>query len=216
MVKKIIPFLILFFSLNTYAANPWDSYIDSNVSTISYYLLDEALNSYFDIHKKYHALDLGAGSGNEDIKLIAKGWDVTSIDSSARSGEVIHERAKILKGHSQFIQQDFASLHLTENYDFVMSFFALPFGNKNDLSNILRQLNQHMNRNAVFAANFFGNQHGFVIAGQAYGLTQDELMNALKLNHFKVTFFLNRQYDKPDATGAKTHWDVFDVIAVKE
>ncbi|WP_409013446.1 class I SAM-dependent methyltransferase [Deinococcus sp.] len=39
------------------------------------------------------ALDLGSGSGNDTLALLARGWTVTALDASAEALEVVRSRA---------------------------------------------------------------------------------------------------------------------------
>lgn len=198
-------------------ANNWNSYIDGTVTKPTYYLYNQVMHSRLGLPKKTNrAVDFGSGAGNEDVDLVSNGWDVLGIDSDARSGEVISARTKEMLGYFHFQLSDFSTAKLEGNYDLILSFFALPFGNKKNLPLILSNIDQHSRKNAVLAVNFFGNNATFVQTGEAYGLTQTELNNYLAASHFKMISFLEREFDQADFAGKMTHWDVLDVIAIKE
>lgn len=208
----------LFTSLGAQAATwqyDWSGYIDGTVGKPPYYLYSQVLNSY-DSHKQYRALDLGSGAGDLDVDLVAKGWDVTGVDSSTRSGEVIQERTKSLAGTFQFQQADFSSAILSGNYDLVISFFSLPYGKKRELSTLLKMISLHMKSGALLAMNFFGYEQTWVKNGLAYGLSKEEIFNFLTQNNFKIKYFLNRVYDQRDFNNDNVHWDVLDVVAEKQ
>lgn len=221
MSIKKLPFILLSLILstttNTWATtpvDPWKDYIDKNIGTPTYYLYPQAIQSFHP--KKGRALDLGSGSGEVDVALAAKGWNVTGVDTSPRSGEVIAERTRHLNGQFHFQQTDFASIKLAGNYNLVVSFSALPFGNKQDLPGLIKNIAQHMQSGSIFAANFFGYQHSFVKKGDAYGINKNELDTLFKSTNFEIKFFLNRSYDQKDFHGNETYWDVLDVIALKK
>lgn len=192
----------------------WSNYIDLSIDKTTYYLYNQVMHS--DLKNQHsRALNLGAGSGNLDFDLASKGWDVTSVDTSPRSGEIINKRIQYINGRSHFQQASFENAQLTGDYDLVFSFFALPFGDKNSLPYLIKNISKHMKSGAQLAVNFFGNEHTFVQKGVAYGMTEDELSNLLLLNGFQIRYFLNRHYEQPDSSGALVYWDLLDVIAVK-
>lgn len=193
----------------------WAAYVDGSIGRNFYYLYQQAMYTSFKDHGHYRALSLGAGAGDPDVDLAANGWDVTSVDLSARSSEVVSARMKFVNGSYHFQQSDFAKAQLSGNYDLIMSFFALPFGKKADLPGLMKNISQHTKSGAVFAVNFFGPEHTFVKKGQCYAMTKDEISQMLAANGFEVKFFLNRHYTQQDFNGNNTFWDLLDVIAVK-
>lgn len=221
-MKKIIVLIcfLLNFATQTVFANTheeaWRQYIDGTLGKPIYYLYHDAKNKFFNHPKPYRALDLGSGAGNEVVDLLTAGFDVTGSDLSPRSYEVIKARANGLKGHFEFQQGDFSSVQMKGYYDFVISILALPFGNKKDLPTILNKLSLHTKTGAIFIVTFFNYGHDFVKRGEAYGISQNELFNYLKQSGFKINFFLNRTYDQKDFSGTNTHWDVFDIIAIRD
>lgn len=221
-MRKVFLLLFLFtFSLSLHATNTtsgyaWDSYIDGTVGKPFYYLYNQVLPLLPDKKLPLRILDLGSGSGDMDVDLVSKGYDVTGIDTSARSGEIIKERTKLLKGQFKFQQGDFSLVQLTGQYDLVMSYFSLPYGDKKSLPQLLQQISLHMPTGGILAINFFGPTHAWVKSGEAYGINKEELTEYLTKNHFNIKFFLNRTYDQRDFDNHPVHWDVLDVIAIKE
>jgi len=193
----------------------WASYVDGSVGRNFYYLYQQIMSVYFKDHNQHRALNLGTGAGDVDVDLAAHDWNVTSVDASTRSGEVIAQRMKFVKGQYQFQKADFSKAELAGNYDLVTAFFALPFGNKSELPMLMANISKHTRKGAVVAVNFFGNDHTFVKAGQCYGMTKDEVTQLLSLNGFEIQFYLNRRYKQEDFNGNNTFWDLLDVIAVK-
>lgn len=193
----------------------WQTYIDGSVGKNIYYLYDQVMSRSLPKKSNYRALDLGSGAGDVDFKLAALGWDVTSVDTSQRAGEIISKRMKYINGKFKFQLSDFDNATLSGKYDLVLSFFALPFGDKNNLPDLIRKISQHMGPDALFAVTFFGNEHTFVKNGKAYGMSNDELSTILTLNGFKIRYFLNRHFKQAGSNGDSVNWDVFDVIAQK-
>lgn len=193
----------------------WASYIDASVGKNTYYLYQQVMNGTFLHNKSHRALSLGAGAGEVDIDLASRGWEIMSVDSSPRSHEILNERMKLIPAKFEFQLSDFEHTVLKGDYDLVVSFFALPFGEKNNLPVLIENISKHMKKNAIFAVNFFGNTHTYVINGQAYGITQDELSNLLTANGMQIKFFLNRHFTQAGLHGEIVNWDVLDVIAKK-
>lgn len=193
----------------------WAAYVDGSVGRNFYYLYQQVMYGFFQDQHQHRAINFGAGAGDVDVDLAAHGWDVTSVDLSPRAGEVIGERMKFVKGRFHFQQKDFSRADLTGNYDLITSFFALPFGGKNDLPGMMKNIAQHTKSGSVLAVNFFGNEHSFVKQGQCYGMSKDEVYQLMSQNGFEIRYFLNRYFSQPDFNNNKTYWDVLDVIAVK-
>ncbi|BCA95625.1 methyltransferase [Legionella antarctica] len=193
----------------------WQAYLDGSVGKNIYYLYNQVMSSSFQNKSNYRALDLGSGAGDVDFNLAALGWDVTSVDTSQRAGELITERMKYINGKFNFQLSDFENAILSGDYDLVLSFFALPFGDKNNLPELIRKISQHTKPDAIFAVTFFGNDHTFVKNGQAYGISKDELSSILNANGFEIRYFLNRRYKQSGSNGESVNWDVLDVIATK-
>lgn len=219
MIIRTLAYLFLMALGNICLANQnqddWQTYIDGSVGKNNYYLYDQVMSSSFPKKSNYRALDLGSGAGDVDFKLAALGWDVTSVDTSRRAGEIISKRIKYINGKFNFQLSDFENAALSGEYDLVLSFFALPFGDKNNLPNLVRTISQHMRSDALFAVTFFGNEHSFVKNGQAYGISQDELSSLLTSSGFEIRYLLNRHYKQAGGNGLPVNWDVFDVIARK-
>lgn len=214
--KKLFYFVLCLLNFSSIKANEskWHSYIDFTVGERIYYLYYAAL----DVSKPSgnRALILGSGAGNEDIELLRKGWEVWSVDQSPRSEKVIKQRATNFREKSHFHLGDFSSFKMTDNYDLVISFFALPFGDRKDLDSLVKNISNHMQKGSVFTVTFFGEQQDFVKKKVAYGIKQKELEELLIVNNFKIHYLINRIYDKKDAFDNMVHWDIFDVIAIKQ
>lgn len=193
----------------------WKNHIDRSVGKPHYYLYTQAIAILPAITGARRALDLGSGSGDMVVDLVSKGWDVTGVDSSERSGEIITERVKCLKGTFSFQKCEFSSIKLIGNYNLILSFFSLPYGKKDELPNLINQLSKHMTSGGIIALNFFGPTHTWVKAQISYPVNRDELLSYLSSNGLKSLLCLNRIYDKRGFDNNPIHWDVLDVIAEK-
>ncbi len=195
----------------------WREYIDYSIGRPNYYLYTMAKNTHaLQSKTPLRALVLGSGSGDPDVDLVSQGWDVTSVDSSPRSGEVITERVKYLPGHHQFILGDFGKVNISGEYDFVMSFFSLPWGSRNDFPQLLNNISHHMKQGGFIAVNFFGPEHTFVKDGSCFGMDEAAIRAYFTANHLVIRQLIHRNYHQPDAGGTPTYWDLYDVLAEKQ
>lgn len=201
----------------------WSSYIISQIDSDTRPLFKKIIKDYFDDreHKnnfQYSAVNFGSGSGREDIELINNGWEVLSIDLCPESFKVIEKNTQNSKGKSVFFHGDFNSVKLVKKYDLIMSFFSLPFGNKKNLDEILKNINNHIKADGIFVANFFGEGHDFVKNNKAYGLSSKELLMKLLNNNFEIIEFKNNTYYRKafSSEGKKIKWEVLEVIAKKQ
>lgn len=195
--------------------DPWRAYLDASVGNPIYYLYQELLHEPIRIDSSTRAIDLGAGSGEVDLDLAAKGCYVTAVDTSPRSGEIINQRMQHMHAHYDFQRTDFNTLSWKGNYDLVFSFFSLPFAPKEELPALLVQISHHTNPGARLVFSFFGYEHDFVKRKIAYGIAEDELSRLLQEQGFSISYFLQRQFDRTDERNGLVHWDVLDVIAIK-
>ena len=202
----------------------WSSYINSRIGDEPHELYKRVMKYYLNkLDQKegyqYRAVNFGSGAGQEDIQLINKGWEVLSVDSCPLSSKIITEKTKNSKGTSITFQGDFLDAKLIGEYDLIMSFYSLPFGKKQNLSQLLQKINKHLKKRGLLIANFFGEEHDFVKNKAAYGISQKELLIKLLDNGFKIIEFKSKLYKASafsSAVGEEVNWDVLEVIAKKD
>jgi hypothetical protein len=191
----------------------WDKYIKNisvrkNMRPIHYQakLLWSAVKT-----KKPRALSLGTGDGKEDIDLISRGWNVTSIDSEPYSGEYVSGILKTMKKSSKYTFQNvsFENAKLSGKYDYIMAFNSFPFGDKKSIPLIFEQIAKHSAKEAVIAMTMFGPTHSFVKRKRCFSMSKREIISLLESNDFEVLFIERSNYD--DLTNK--HWDLFEIIA---
>jgi len=195
--------------------NDWTGYIDTTTGNMEKYVFNDAYDKYLADKKPGIAVDFGSGAGNEDIFLAKRGWHVFAYDSSKRSGEILSKRSIDLKGKISFHLSDFDSANLPKSIDFFISFYSLPFGNKQSLPDLIHKISVIMNKEGVFAGNFFGDKADFVKSGNCYSVTEEEIRALLEKNNFQIKYFLRRTYQQYSASMEKTNFDLYDIIAIK-
>lgn len=140
--------------------------------------------------KGLRAANFGSGAAHEDIDLLKKGWEVLSIDLNPTTHQILSEQSKDIKGKSVSFEGRFEEAKLDGRYDLIFSINSLPFGSKDKLDIILKNISTHLNQNGgIFAANLFGKDHGFVNEGIAYSVTEEELRQKLRYNGLQIIAF---------------------------
>ena len=222
MKKAILIFItFIFFAISSYAQSSsnneyWQNYIFARIGERNYYLHEKIKTLFPNQCPNCRAFSFGAGSGNEVIDLIKNGWDVTASDISPTSGRVIAERAKMHYGKFLFQNREFGDERMRGKYDYFFSFFALPFGDKKKVFQLIRHMSLYSKQNSLVALNFFGPTHDFVKSPKVFAMTEKDIRKLMRSNRFQILYFMHRIYDKPDTDGHTIHWDVFDVIARKK
>lgn len=165
--------------------------------------------------KALRAANFGSGAAHEDVDLLKKGWEVLSIDSNPTTHQILSEKSKAFKGKSVSFEGNFEDAKLEGEYDLVFSVNSLPFGSKDKLDIILKNVSDHLRLNGgIFTANLFGKDHGFVDQGIAYFVTEDELRQKLRDNNFEITEFqeVNKEnYQTSEGEILTWHSFVFEV-----
>ncbi len=222
MKKATVIFItFIFFAVSSYAQSSgnnehWQNYIFARIGERNYYLHEKVKTLFPNQCPNCRAFSFGAGPGNEVIDLIKNGWDVTASDISPTSGKVIEERAKMHYGKFSFQNRKFGDERMRGKYDYFFSFFALPFGDKKKVSQLIRHMSLYSKQNSLVALNFFGPTHDFVKSPKVFAMTEKDIRKLMRSNRFHILYFMHRNYDKPDTEGNIIHWDVFDVIARKK
>lgn len=222
MKKATVIFItFIFFAVSSYAQSSsnnehWQNYIFARIGECNYYLHEKVKTLFPNQCPNCRAFSFGAGPGNEVIDLIKNGWDVTASGISPTSGKVIEERAKMHYGKFSFQNHKFGDERMRGKYDYFFSFFALPFGDKKKVSQLIRHMSLYSKQNSLVALNFFGPTHDFVKSPKVFAMTEKDIRKLMRSNRFQILYFMHRIYDKPDTEGNIIHWDVFDVIARKK
>jgi SAM-dependent methyltransferase len=101
-------------------------------------------------------LDLGCGTGNHDVLLSRRGYQVTGVDISDDMLEHARKKANLLvdsfSKSSNFIQGDIRNIDLGQQFDAVLMMFAvLGYQLENeDVSAALRTVRRHLRPGGVF------------------------------------------------------------------
>ncbi len=125
-------------------------------------------------------LDLGCGTGNHDLRLAARGYDVTGPDRSADQLAVARRKAKKARLDVRFVRGDMRSFHLGRTFDAAVCMFG-AFGyltRVSDLVRCLASLRRHLSSDGLFVFEFWQTsavrpqQDWFHKAGREYELVR--------------------------------------------
>lgn len=107
--------------------------------------------------KPRRILDLGCGTGNHDLPLARRGYEVTGLDLSADQLSIARSKAKRARLPIHFVQADMRSFDLDQTFDAAVCMFG-AFGylvNPADVIRALRSLRRHLRPDGVFVFEFW-------------------------------------------------------------
>jgi len=211
----------------------WNSYIEETVNTNFKHTLDEVVRQMFKNFVKVgnneckRILSLGIGAGNIEREYLLNGWYVTGVDIADKACDaILHNIENDVKNRVieryEFIWSAFEEVKLSGYYNYVIAFNSLPYSFKEDLPNIISNVNNHVLPGSVFALTFFGDTHDFVKKTVCYGVSEEEiplLFTGWEIKHInRVIETINIPYvtmRKKKKRYNPVVWDSIDVIAVK-
>jgi trans-aconitate methyltransferase len=158
------------------------------------------------------AIDLGCGDGVETRELLARGWNVVSIDKTPQA--IARVRASVpVEDLSRLtaIAASFAEVELPPA-DLIYAGLSLPFCDREEFAKLWPRVTLAIRGDGWFAGHFFGPRDSW--AGEA-GMTflSREQVCAL-LDDFRIEAIREQDEDGDSYSGRK-HWHVFHVIAHK-
>ena len=154
------------------------------------------------------ALDLGCGAGRDTRYLLARGFEVTSVDREAASLAIL---ADLPTEHLHLVQAGFEDFAF-ECYDLVNAHFALPFTRKDQFTAVFARLKASLKPRGIFVGQFFGvndtwntpeNNMTFLSREQAHE----------QLAGLDTLEFVEEDQDGTTADGTQKHWHVYHIIA---
>lgn len=157
-----------------------------------------------------HALELGAGAGNEVWYLLDHGFRVTAVDSDAGGVDMLraipHQNLQVV--HSTYD----SFLFEPHTYDLVSAQYALPFNPAATFDAMFARLRRSIRPGGLFCGNLFGNRDQWNTPGSGKTFLRRE--EAIRLfDGFDVLLFEEDEAERGLAQGGTKHWHVFDIIA---
>lgn len=163
-IKTFVVIFCLIFAVLLYDKyqtfqSPWKQYY---YKTLSNPIRDTALQAT-QLMPKGNVLELGAGSGNETIFFLKKGYKVWSIDNDKLSHEFIYSRREILDYNSELktFCIDFVHIpwHDFPQFNIVHASYSLPFCNKKDFYSTWNNIVSQIAPGGVFSGTFFAQEN---------------------------------------------------------
>lgn len=102
--------------------------------------------------EKKTAIDLGAGTGNDALYLINKGFNVTCIDKEEKSKEIIESKIKD-KDKLKIIIDNFENVKL-EKSNLIYSCLSLQYCNPSKKAEVMNKITSSINKNGFFVRKF--------------------------------------------------------------
>ena len=102
--------------------------------------------------EKKDAIDLGAGTGNDALYLINKGFNVTCIDKEEKSKEIIESKIED-KDKLKIIIDNFENVELKKS-DLIYSCLSLQFCSSSKKDELMNKITSSINKNGFFVRKF--------------------------------------------------------------
>ncbi|HKW43520.1 MAG TPA: class I SAM-dependent methyltransferase [Thermoplasmata archaeon] len=102
-------------------------------------------------------LDLGCGTGNHDLPLLRRGFDVTGLDASASMLAVARRKARAGHLRLRLEKADMRSFRLGQKFDAAISMFG-AFGyllSNSSVTSCLRAVRRHLADDGIFAFEYW-------------------------------------------------------------
>jgi tellurite methyltransferase len=192
------------------ASDDWVGYYDAQAGRAPRELLMSALDSFEKEGRAGIAVDLGCGDGTDTAEMLARGWEVLSIDAQEdairRVGEKVPAGAA---ARSTTVVSPMEDATFPET-DLVFASFSLPFCRPDAFPALWDRLRSSLSTGGRFAGELFGDRDGwasdpdmtFHDAGAAKAL-----FDGLEMESFEEEEEDGEAFDGPK------HWHVFHVIA---
>lgn len=97
-------------------------------------------------------LDLGCGTGNHDLPLASRGYEVTGLDRSAHQLAIARRKARTAGLEVHFVRGDMRSFALGQTFDAAVCMFG-AFGyltRASDVAQCLRSVGRHLRTGGLF------------------------------------------------------------------
>jgi tellurite methyltransferase len=158
------------------------------------------------------AIDLGCGTGEETIFLLAHGWHVLAIDREAAAFE--HLTANLPPEAQERLETQVASFEAAAlaPADLIYAGYSLPFCPPRHFDALWRNIVTHINPGGRFAGQLFGMNDSWAAHPDMTFLTQARA-RAL-FDGFEIEHFQEEDADGESTLGPK-HWHIFHAIARK-
>ncbi len=197
----------------------FDTQIDTQIDA----QIDAQINPQFDAQphpdSPRTALDLGCGDGRDTLELLARGWQVTAIDSSreglarleARTPQVQRPRLTTLLATFEALADGpaLASTH----FDLVNASFALPFCPPQSFAALWALISNSIKPQGRFAGQFFGMSDDWATLPDRTHHSEEEIRNTL-LAGFDIEFWQEENRPATNASHPK-HWHLFHTVACR-
>ena len=102
-------------------------------------------------------LDLGCGTGNHDLALAKRGYQVTGLDRSSSQLSIARRKARAARVRVRFVRGDMRAFDLARTFDSAVCMFG-AFGyltQKSDAVRCLKAVHRHLRVGGLFVYEFW-------------------------------------------------------------
>jgi tellurite methyltransferase len=177
-------------------------YIAANKRPEANALLNEALDFIGEYPRPRVAIDVGAGSGNETLELLRRGWEVVAIDGAASSIETIRRRSSRInrdfKNHLVTYLTSFQNMELPEDSaDLIYSYASLPYLTPENFERVFTKLSKTLKSGGYFVTVFADQKNAPHDTGTF--LSRREIRSLVKRNGLELEALDSFDYPDPNS-----------------
>lgn len=196
----------------------WSAYFDRMEGKPPRATVVEALDRFGEVDPRDPplALDIGCGSGQDVVAMLARGWRVWAMDANedglARLGARPACARAMEAGTLEVVRCEFGACR-PPRAELVNASFSLPFCPPGEFEGLWSRLEGARSAGSRFAGQFFGDRDDWASIPDRTHLTRAQVL-ALFANDVLELF---REEDRPSAhtDEAPKHWHMFHVVSRK-
>jgi len=173
-------------------------------------------------------LDLGCGTGNHDLALAKRGYQVTGLDRSSSQLSIARRKARAARAQVRFVRGDMRAFDLGRTFDAAVCMFG-AFGyltQKSDAVRCLKAVHRHLRVGGLFVYEFWHTpavsprDDWFYKVGPRYGLVRlghgrfDVRTRVLSVEYHFFAFSGRRVLDRFSETHALRTYTVSEMRGI--
>lgn len=184
----------------------WKEYVQKTINKKAYRLLEKAA----DLAKPGRALDLGAGALGDSKYLVAKGYQVTAVDSEASV-----ENLAIGIPNLEVVVLPMENFVPNHKYDLINAQYSLPFVSAEHFWEVISMIAESLKEGGVVCATFFGPEDEWRDDPELTFVSKNELVDKFTTYNLTIVNLEEEKGFSGTAAGANKFWHVFHIIARK-
>ncbi len=160
------------------------------------------------------AVDLGCGDGRDTVEILRRGWQALAIDGSPDAIDRLVRRPDIDPTNLTTEIQNFESLTLPPDVDFLNASFCLQFCPQEKFPEFWAKLVGCLRAGGRFSGQLFGDRDSWTQYANMNFHTRDDV--GILLADFDLELFDEEEHPGKTALGEAKYWHIFQIVARKK